>query len=135
MLSVGSHREYWEKHPLPVFGIAFVPTLKTAYGVDIKGYLKANPNTTLMRYRAGEANRFDGSSCSRPFVPAVVRETPTLTLEEAFTFVRSDNQDEQYMVLLVLFWKYLNAHPTWDELVRFFVEHPRDEIPNVLTHG
>ena len=131
---VGSHREYWEKHPLPVFGIVFVPALKTAYWVDMKGYLKANPNTTVIRYRASEANRFDGSSFSRLFVPAVVRETPTLTLEEAFAFARSDKQDEQYLGLLVLFRKYPNVHPTWNDLVRFFVERPRDEIPNVLIY-
>jgi Domain of unknown function (DUF4365) len=131
---VGSHREYWEKHPLPVFGIVFVPALNTASWVDIKLYLKANPDATVIRYRVSAANRFDGSSFSRLFVPAVVRETPTLTLEEAFAFARSDKQDEQYLGLLVLFRKYPNVQPTWDELVRFFVERPRDEIPHVLIY-
>ena len=100
---VGSHREYWEKHPLPAVGIVFVPALKAAHWVDIKRHLKANPDATVIRYGASEANRFDGSSFSWLFVPAVVRETPTLTLEEAFAFARSDKQDEQYLGLLVLF--------------------------------
>ena len=28
---VGSHREYWAQHPLPVFGLVYVPSLQRAH--------------------------------------------------------------------------------------------------------
>jgi hypothetical protein len=134
MLPVGMHREYWAQHSLPVIGIVFVPALKTAYWVNIKHHLKSNPDATVIRYLASEANRFDGSSFARLFVPAVVGETPTLTQDEAFALAQSEKQDEKYLGLLVLFRRYPNVLPVWDELVHFFVEHTADEIPPILIY-
>jgi hypothetical protein len=56
MIPIRDHREYWAKHRLPVYGIVYIPSLRTAYWVDIKRYLRANPHATTIRYRTGEAN-------------------------------------------------------------------------------
>jgi hypothetical protein len=134
MFPVGTHREYWEKHPLPVFGLVYVPVRKTAYWVNIKRHLKAHPDATVVRFPATEANRFDTSVFKRLFVPAVVGETPTLRLDEAFRLARSDKPDERYLGLLVLFRRYPNTPAVWDELVKTFVERPAEEIPPVLLY-
>jgi hypothetical protein len=131
---VEAHREYWTKHPLRVFGIVFVPTLETAYWVDIKHYLRLSPDRTIIRYRASEANRFDSSSFGRLFVPAVIGGTPALSLSEADVLARSENNDEQYLGLLVMFRRYPNVLSVWDQLVRFFVERPVGEIPRALVY-
>jgi hypothetical protein len=134
MFPIGTHRAYWERHPLPVFGVVFVPALKTAHWVNMKSHLKSHPDATVARYPATEANRFDDSSFMRLFVPAVVGETPTLALDEAFSLARSEKPDERYLGLLVLFRRYPNVLPVWDELVKVFVERPTDEIPPVLLY-
>jgi hypothetical protein len=134
MFPIGTHRAYWERHPLPVFGVVFVPTLQTAHWVNIKSHLKSHPDATVVRYPATEANRFDDSSFMRLFVPAIVGETPTLTLDEAFSLARSEKPDERYLGLLVLFRRYPNALPVWDELINVFVERTIDEIPPVLLY-
>lgn len=134
MFPVGGHRTYWERHPLPVFGIVFVPSLKTAHWVNIKHHLKSHPDATVIRYLATEANKFDDSSFTKLFVPKIVGETPTLALDEAFSLARSNKPDERYLGQLVLFRIYPNVLSVWDELVKDFVERPADEIPQVLLY-
>jgi hypothetical protein len=134
MFPIGAHRAYWERHPLPVFGVVFVPALKTAHWVNIKHHLKSHPGATVVRYRATEANRFDDTSFSKIFVPAIAGETPTLALDEAFLLARSEKPDERYLGLLVLFRRYPNVLLVWDELVKVFIQQPVDEIPQVLPY-
>ena len=55
---VGDHRSYWSSHPLPVFGIVYVPSQKAAFWLNLKRYLNANPEATTVRFPATHANRF-----------------------------------------------------------------------------
>jgi hypothetical protein len=131
---IGSHRAYWQKYPLPVFGLVYVPTLKAAYWINIKQYLKNHPHATVIRYAATEANKLDQSSFTRLFVPGVVGETPVLEFDEALRLAQSNKADERYLGLLVLFRKYPNVPAVWDELIKTFLERPRDEIAPVLIY-
>lgn len=131
---VGAHRQYWENHPLPVFGFVYVPVLKIAYWVNLKGYLKENRAATVVRFPATEANRLDPSSFTRIFIPAVVGTIPTLELDEAFRLARSNKPDERYLGLLVLFRRFPNVLSVWEELITTFVERSADEIPPVLLY-
>lgn len=131
---IGSHRAYWNQHPLPVFGLVYVPALQTAYWVNIKRYLKANPDATVIRYSATEANKFNTATFTKLFLPAVVGETPILEIHEAFCLARSRKPSETYLGLLVLFRRYPNNNAVWDELVNTFMERPVDEIPPILLY-
>lgn len=132
---IGDHGEYWSKHPLPVFGIVYVPTLKTAHWIDIKRYLKSHPESATVRYRTSEANRFDATSFTRLFVPAVAHETPSLSLAESFALARSEKLDEQYLGLLVLFRRFPNVLQVWDEFAHCLRERPKEEIPILLVYA
>lgn len=129
---VGSHREYWTRHPLPVFGLVYVPSLQRAHWVNIKHYLKAHPSAASVRFSATEANRLDKVTFKTLFMRAVLGQTPVLGIDEAFRLVRSDKADETYLGLLVLFRRFPNNPAVWDELVRTFVERPASHIPPVL---
>lgn len=131
---IGSHRTYWAAHPLPVFGLVYVPALGAAFWVNIKRYLKTNPNATVIRFTATEANRFDAVTFKKLFLPSVVGETPVLEFDEAFRLARSTKPAEIYLGLLVLFRRYPNNTEAWEELVHTFKLRPSDEIPPVLPH-
>jgi hypothetical protein len=131
---IGTHRQYWSGHPLPVFGLVYVPSLGTAYWVNLKRYLKANPDATVVRFAATEANKFDAATFTKLFFPAVVGETPVLQIDEAFQLARSKKAAETYLGLLVLFRRYPNNTNVWDELVHTFKTRPAEEIPPVLLY-
>lgn len=131
---VGGHREYWSRHPLPVFGLVYVPALRSAYWVDLKRYLKVNPNASTIRFPATEANQFNTVTFPKLFLPAVVGETPILEIDEAFRLARSKEPSETYLGLLVLFRRYPNNEAVWDELVQTFIDRPAEKIPPVLLY-
>lgn len=131
---IGSHREYWSQHPLPVFGLVYVPSLQRAHWVNIKGYLKANPIALSVRFATSEANRFEGATFMALFVRAVLGQPPVLGIEEAFRLAGSNKSDERYLGLLILFRHFPNNLSAWDELVRTFIERPASQIPPVLLY-
>lgn len=131
---IGSHRDYWSQHPLPVFGLVYVPALRNAYWVNLKRYLKLNPSDTVVRFSATEANQFNTVTFTKLFLPAVVGQTPILEIDEAFRLARSKEPSETYLGLLVLFRQYPNNKAVWDELVHTFVTRPANEIPPVLLY-
>jgi len=131
---IGSHRKYWAQHPLPVFGVVYVPSLQRAHWVNIKVYLKANPSANSVRFAATEANRLDGVTFTALFMRAVLGQTPVLEIDEAFRLARSNKADETYLGLLVLFRCFPNNLAVWDELVRAFAERPASQIPPVLLY-
>lgn len=134
LFPIDGHREYWAKHRLPVYGIVYVPSLKTAHWIDIKRFLKSHSDTATVRFRKSEANRFDPSSFSKLFVPTIVREVPKLSLEEALILLRSSKLDESYLGMTVLFRKHPNVLEVWDELVRFLRSRAADQIPGQLIY-
>lgn len=131
---VGGHREYWSKHPLPLFGLVYVPALRNAYCVDVKWYLKVNLSATVIRFLATEANQFNAGTFTKLFMPGVVGELPILEMQEAFRLARSNEPSETYLGLLVLFRRYPNNEAVWDELVQTFLVRPVEEIPPVLLY-
>jgi hypothetical protein len=131
---IGDHRMYWGNHPLPVFGLIYVPALRAAYWVNIKDYLKAYPDARVVRFTASDANKFDAITFRKLFLPAMIGETPILEINEAFRLARSQNAAETYLGLLVLFRRYPNHAGVWDELVHTFRTHPAEQIPAVLLY-
>lgn len=133
LIPIGGHRDYWANYPLPVLGVVYVPSLDRAHWVDIKNHLKRFPDTNTIRFLSSEANRLDGLSFERVFVPAVLREVPSLLFDEAYKLFQSHKMDEVYLGLIVLFRRYANDIRVWDALVSHFVERPTEEIPGVLV--
>jgi len=117
-----------------VFGLVYVPALKTAYWVNVKRFLKDNPNATTVRFPATKANNFDSSTFKALFLPGIAGETPKLDIDEAFTLARSSEPSETYLGLLVLFRRYADNKLAWDELIRTVIERPAEEIPPVLLY-
>lgn len=131
---IGTHRMYWSSHPLPVFGLVYIPALTTAFWVNLKHYLHENPAATVVRFPTTEANRFDEATFTKLFLPAVIGQTPVLDKDEAFRLARSKKPAEIYLGLLVLFRRYPNNIDVWNELVETFKTRPAEEIPPILLY-
>ena len=134
LFPIGTHRDYWLQYALPVYGVVYVPTLKTAYWVNIKRFLKAHPDASMIRYPVSEANRFDGNSFIDIFIPGVVHKDPTLPIDKAFRLIRSTKLDEAYLAITVLFRRHPNVLQVWDEFIHFLRERPSNEIPGHLVY-
>ena len=130
----GNHRTYWSSHPLPVFGIVYVPARKAAFWVNLKRYLKSNPQATTIRFPATQANRLAPDTFAPLFLPAVLGEVPQLTYEEAVRLADSHRPSETYLGLLVLFRRFSNDKAVWDRLLHLFRTQPVDEIPPVWIY-
>jgi hypothetical protein len=134
LLPVEGHTEYWQRHPLPVFGIVYVPTLTRAHWVDLKAHFARNHDASVVRFVMSEANRFDKESYKRVFVPTLLRETPDISLDQALRLASSPKQDEQLLALVVLFRRYPNHREVWDEFFRFFSENEPPELQPILIY-
>jgi len=131
---VTGHAEYWARHPLPVYGIVYVPALRSAYWVNIKRFLQSDSKATVIRFIATEANRLDAASFPRLFLPAATGTTPELDFTDALRLSKSALGPETYLGLLVLFRRYPNKPETWDSIVNTIRARPIDEIPAVLLY-
>jgi len=131
---VGSHASYWRKHQLPVFGLVYVPTLQVAFWINIKSYLQQNPDATVIRFAATEANRFDVISFTNVFLPAISGGMPELEFGEALRLAHSARAPEACLGLLVLFRRHPNMSETWDALVSAFKDRPGRDVPPILLY-
>ncbi len=134
LFPVGSHYDYWSGYPLPVIGVVYIPRLERAHWVDIKQYLRQFPNESIIRFKATEANRLDGSTFRTRFVPTLLNEVPDIPFDQALTLLRSTHYDESYLGLVVLFRRYPNQAETWTELIEYFRVRSTDDIPHVLIY-
>lgn len=102
-IPIENHRIYWSKHPLPVFGLVYVPSQKTAYWIDIKEYLEQNPKNLVIKFTASEYNNFSKQNFLSLFMPLFLSQVPEISFESAMSFFRSENRDEFFIGLTVLF--------------------------------
>lgn len=129
-----THREYWERYPLPVLGIVYVPSLGHAYWTNIKAELRDGPSASVIRFVASKANVLNDETFSALFVPTVTREPPLIDLPSALALVQSSKLDEALLGLSVLFRRYPDEVSTWDALLDYFVRMPPERIPNILIY-
>lgn len=133
-IPIGSHREYWAKYQLPVYGIVYIPEYDSAYWIDIKHYLKENPTATVISYKATLANIITKNTFTTQFIPYLIGEIPDISYDLATKLFQSSNSDEFYLGLYTLFKRYANKNEVWDALVGYFKSHPVDEIPGKLIY-
>jgi hypothetical protein len=134
MIPIEKHRQYWLGYHLPVLGIVYVPTLQRAHWVEIKPYLKEYPTSTLIRFTASEANRFDSSTFEQLFLPMILLETVDMPFEQALDLFRSPNADESYLGLIILFRQHPDRREVWHHFISYFTKSPSARIPPELIY-
>jgi len=131
---VGSHRDYWLHHQLPVLGLVFIPALERAHWIDVKYFLRQHPESNMIKYVASNANKFDGATFGKLFVPALLGKLPALSFAEAILFFESKKVDEFNLGLNVLFRQFPNVLEVWDRLIQCFFEKSIDDLPRTLMY-
>lgn len=133
-IPIDTHRDYWSKHSLPVYGIVYIPEYDSAYWVNIKKYLKANPSATVISYKPTLANIINRATFIAQFTPHLTGEVPNINFELAKELFQSKNPDELYLGLYTLFKKYSDRNEVWEIFVDYFKTHSEDEIPEMLVY-
>ncbi len=133
-IPIKDHRSYWSKHPLPVYGIVFVPEFERAHWVDIKSYLKNYPDDTIITYEATLANLLTDKTFFTQFVPELLNDTPDISFEFAKILFTSEKQDEFFLGLYSLFKLFGDKNETWDLLVNYFKNNLPEKIPSMLIY-
>ena len=141
LIPVGTHFNYWSNYPLPVYGIVYVPSIKSAYWINIKNHLKRVGECSTIKFDRTKVNVFDNVDFVKVFLPGILNELPELSFEEAKILFNSTHASENYLGLIVLFHIAPNALETWDSFIEFFkkrdhylcrVCYPCVEVPIVF---
>jgi len=133
-IPIENHRLYWSKHPLPVYGVVYVPSLETAYSINIKEYLNEYPNSTIIKFVASDSNEFCTDKFLSLFIPRLLGQVAEISFETALTYFRSGNREEFFIGLTVLFRKHINNINVWDELIEYFKKTSTTDIPAILIY-
>jgi len=131
---IDNHAAYWMKHPLPVYGIVYVPKNNCGYWVNIKDYLDKNQQTYQIRYQCTKTNIFNLENFNKVFVPYIIGELPEFNYDEALELFHSTNEVENYVGLIILFRKYSDRNVVWDEFIKYFRETEFSKIPNFFVY-
>lgn len=134
LLPVGNHLDYWAKHPLPVYGVVYVPSLLLSSWVDIKYFLKCNPNARTIKFKRSRANIFNLASFEKIFIPMFLNEVPDLAFEESASFLESPDEFESFIGMMVLFRKFPNRLETWNLLIQALKKKNTSQISPKLIY-
>lgn len=133
-IPIGNHRNYWSNHSLPVYGIVYIPEFENAYWINIKKYLKSNPNDITISYEPTLVNLINKNTFITQFIPHLTGDVPSIEFEFAKSLFNSSNPDEHYLGLYTLFKKYAYKNEVWKTFVDYFQEHAAIEIPEPLVY-
>lgn len=134
LIPVNEHYEYWKNYPLPVYGIVYSPELRKGFWVNIKDHFKAEGKCSVIRFENNQTNEFDLDSFRRIFLPLILEVTPELSFKEALSFFDSQNYDEIYLGMIVLFRKYVNQRVIWKKFISYFKDKAIENIPPHLIY-
>lgn len=133
-IPIKKHRDYWSKHPMPVFGIVYIPEFENAYWIDIKRYLEHFPDDTVISFEPTLAKLINHNTFFSQFVPHLLNEIPDISFEFAKTLFASSKPDEFYLGLYTLFKRFADKNEVWEIFITFFKTQPIENIPGKLIY-
>ena len=120
LIPIGKHFDYWNNYPLSVYGIVYIPFLKSANWIDIKQHLRHFGHCNTIKLDRTKTNIFDSKSFMKMFVPRILKKLPTLSFDEAASLFHSDHPSEFYLGLVALFHTAPNEREVWDWFIDVF---------------
>lgn len=134
IIPVGSHYDYWNNYPLPIYGIVYVHDLKKGFWVNIKDYFESKGKVSVIKFSINRTNIFDLKDFNRIFIPYNLNRIPLLSYEEATSFFLSTSQSEFHLGMVVLFRRYVNMKITWDLFLNYIKDNEVFDIPYSLIY-
>jgi hypothetical protein len=134
LIPVGKHFDYWLDYPLAVYGIVYVPSLKSSNWVNIKEYLKSSGQCMTIKFDRTKTNVFDNESFLKIFLPTILNKLPKLSFNEAAALFHSFHPSENHLGLLLLFRISPNMLQIWDWFIDYFKSKESSQIPPILIY-
>jgi hypothetical protein len=133
-IPIKKHRDYWANHPMPVFGIVYVPEFENAYWVDIKRYMEYYPDDSVISFEPTLARLINKTTFFTQFVPHLLNEIPDVPFGFAKSLFCSYKEDEFYLGLYILFKRYAYLNEVWELFVEFFKQRSIEDIPGKVVY-
>lgn len=133
-IPVENHFEYWKNYPLPVYGIIYVPSLKSANWINIKKYLNNYGPCCKIKFNRTKINIFNSANFMKYFICEVINELPEVSFNEALSLFNSKYRSEIYLGMILLFNIAPNKLEMWDIFIKFFKRNNYASIPPLLIY-
>lgn len=134
LIPVENHFDYWVNYPLGIYGIVYIPSLKTANWVNIKEHLNAHGHGNTIKFDRTRTNVFDHENFTKIFMATIMNELPKLSFDDAATLFHSSHPSENYLGLLVLFRNSPNVLKVWEWFINYFKTKEQLDIPLILIY-
>jgi hypothetical protein len=134
LIPIGKHFDYWNNYPLSVYGIVYIPFLKSANWIDIKQHLRHFGHCNTIIFDRTKTNIFDSKSFMKMFVPRILKKLPKLSFDEAASLFHSDHPSEFYLGLVALFHTAPNEREVWDWFIDVFKKKDISDIPPIIVY-
>ncbi|OQP99907.1 hypothetical protein BK412_25445 [Vibrio campbellii] len=121
------HFDYWLSHSLNVVGVVFDPEEQKSYWIDIKNYLRNNPDVVdhgpyTITFKKTAFAEFSSENFEKIFKPIHLRNQIVLDLNEAIKFVLSNDPTEHSVGINVLLRSYCHKLTAWQQIIAVFKE-------------
>lgn len=131
-IPVDTHRDYWLKIPFPVIGVVCVMNenydrVETAYWINIKEYLKHNPEAKSISYEMSISYEFNQLKFKKYFIPLVHSNLPCIDLNETFLLFKGTSKDREIAINELLI-KHSMYAKSWNKLFELY-DKESEELP------
>lgn len=125
------------KIPFPVIGVVCVMNehydrVETAYWINIKEYLKCNPEASTISYEMSIAYEFNQLKLKKYFIPLEQSNLPDIDLNETLLLFEGTTQDREIAIneLLIKQSMYVKS---WDKLFELY-DKESEELPLAIFY-
>jgi len=119
ILPVENHYDYWNKYPIDVIGIVYVPKLEKAYWIDIKEYFENNGKTSTIKIFPNRVNEFSTNTFKNIILQIYSNETPIIPYSDVLQFLKSDVDEEFKVGLHSGFVHYSDKNEFWELIINY----------------
>jgi hypothetical protein len=128
-----AHVLFWAKHDLQTLGIVYDPLENMAYWTDLqisaRNALDRDPTAgTTFSFQKALWNRFEPRQFQTVLLPIMLGEAPTIELETACEWVRSDDLETHDLGVEVIRARHYAAAGAWSCLIDAFYERAAEQL-------
>ena len=128
-----AHVHFWAKHDLQTLGIVYDPLEAMAYRIDLQtaardAFQRDAQMGTTFTFPKASWNRLDPAQFRTVLLPILLGEAPTVALETACEWVRSDDLETHDLGVRIIRARHYAAADAWSCLIDVFLERPTEQL-------
>lgn len=128
-----AHVHFWANHDLQTLGVVYDPLEAMAYWIDLQAaardaFQRNKQMGTTFTFPKAPWNRFEPSQFQAVLLPMLLGEAPTVTLDTACEWVRSDDPETHDLGVRIIRARHYAAADAWSCLIDVFLERPAEQL-------